>query len=309
MRPSVAITIRSFDPEGGAMQELRDHAHITFWNRHGRRMKEEELRAAVQEAEGVIAGTEQFTAGVLGQAPRLKVISRVGSGTDSIDLASAQQRGIRICTTPNSVVQPVAEHTIALILSVLKGIPAYDAGMRRGDHAVKAGTLLAGKTVGIIGLGRIGFRVASLLDALGCRILFYDSFSIRDVPGTWKPAGSVEDILGQSDIVTLHAGPQADNTPLLSADRFRTARKGIVIINTARGSLIDEGAMAEALKDGTVSGAGLDVFQQEPYTGPLLAFSQVVATPHVASNTRESRGEMELEAVRNLLAALRDGTA
>lgn len=291
------------------MGELRDHARITFWNQRGQRLKEEDLCAAVRDAEGVIAGTEQFTAGVLECAPHMKVISRVGSGTDSIDLVAAQKKGIRICITPNAVVQPVAEHTVALIFSALRSIPAYDAGMRRGDHTVRAGTLLAGKTVGIIGIGRIGFRVASLLEAIGCRIRFYDPYINREIPATWQKAASVQDILEQCDIVTLHTGPQADNAPVLSAERLHKARKGIVIINTARGSLIDEGAMAEALKEGTVSAAGLDVFQQEPYTGPLLAFSQVVMTPHVASNTRESRSEMELEAVHNLLTVLREKTA
>jgi len=288
------------------MRDLQTHAHISYWNQRGQRLSEEELCAAVRDADGVIAGTEKYTARVIGCAPQLQVISRVGSGTDSIDLSAVQKRGIRVCTTPKAVVQPVAEHTIALILSVLKGITVYDAAMRRKDHTVTAGTLLAGKTVGIIGLGRIGFRVATLLSAFGCSICFVDPAAVRDVPGAWQRAASVEALLENSDIVTLHAGPQADGSPVLSAERFRSVKRGIVIINTARGSLIDEDAMAAALKDGTVSGAGLDVFREEPYAGPLLAFPQVVATPHVASNTRESRGEMEREAVQNLLAVTRE---
>jgi D-3-phosphoglycerate dehydrogenase len=211
---------------------------------------------------------------------------------------------VRICTTPQAVVQPVAEHTLALILAAVKGIPAYDAAMRRGDHAVRAGMQLFGKTVGIIGLGRIGYRVASLLDALGCGILFFDTIPVRDVPAAWRQAESIEQLLGTADIVSLHAGAQQDGCPILTGERFRKSKHGIVIINTARGSLIDEDAMVLALKDGTVAAAGLDVFRTEPYSGPLLAFPQVVVTPHVASNTRESRGEMELEAVHSLLAAL-----
>ena len=303
--PSVAITIRSFDLSGPAIEKLKEHCTISFINKTGTRLSETDLMNALGNVEGVITGTETFSRRIIDQCSSLKVISRVGVGTDSIDLVAAQDHGIRIVTTPNSPVQSVAEHTVALILSALKYIPQYNEQMRKSTHSLTAGSLLSGKTVGIAGLGRIGKRVAEILECLGCHILFYDPMIARQPPSTWKRIDSIENLVKCSDILSIHSAPQPDGLPIINTNVLLHAN-GITIINTARGTLIDEQSLISALSSGKVKSAALDVFPSEPYTGKLLSFPQVIATPHVASNTIESRRQMEMESVNNLIKSLED---
>ena len=303
--PTVAITIRSFDLSGPALKKLKENFTLSFINKTGARLSETDLVNAMGNVQGVIAGTESFSRGVIVHCSSLKVISRVGVGTDSIDLAAARDQGIQIVTTPNSPVQSVAEHTLALILSAMKNIPQYNEQMRRNNHAIIAGSLLSGKTVGIAGMGRIGTRVAEMLECIGCHILFYDPMIARQTPSTWKRMDSIENLVKCSDILSIHSAPQPDGSPLINAKVLSHAN-GITLINTARGSLIDEQSLISALSSGKVKSAALDVFPSEPYTGKLLSFPQVIATPHVASNTMESRRQMEMESVDNLIISLED---
>jgi D-3-phosphoglycerate dehydrogenase len=303
--PTIAITIRSFDLSGPALKKLKENFTLSFINKTGARLSETDLINALGNVQGVIAGTETFSRGVIVQCSSLKVISRVGVGTDSIDLAAARDLGIQIVTTPNSPVQSVAEHTLALILSAMKTTPQYNEQMRKNNHAIIAGSLLSGKTVGIAGMGRIGTRVAEMLECLGCHILFYDPMIAGQTPSTWKRMDSIENLVKGSDILSIHSAPQPDGSPLIDAKVLSHAN-GITIINTARGSLIDEQSLISALSSGKVKAAALDVFPSEPYTGKLLSFSQVIATPHVASNTVESRHQMEMESVNNLIKSLED---
>lgn len=301
----VAITIRSFDLQGPAMGKLQEQCTISYTNTTGRRLTEDELILAVSGSNGVIAGTESFSSRILCQCTSLKIISRVGVGTDSIDRETAQSLGIHIATTPNSPVQAVAEHTLALILSTLKRIPQYNEQMRRNNHAVIAGSLLSGKTVGIAGMGRVGSRVAEQLAALGCHISFYDPMFSREKPPAWTRYDSLEALIEDVDILSIHSAPLPDGSPLINNDVLSHAR-GITIINTARGTLIDESALIRALTSGAVKSAALDVFPSEPYTGKLLEFPQVIVTPHVASNTEESRSLMEMEAADNCIQYLKE---
>ena len=302
---SVAITIRSFDLSGPAIEKLKEHSTISFINKSGARLSETDLINALRNVQGVIAGTETFSRRVINQSPSLKVISRVGVGTDSIDLDAAQEHGIQIVTTLNSPIQSVAEHTLALLLSALKYIPQYNEKMRKNNHALSAGSLLSGKTVGIAGMGRIGTRFAELLECLGCHILFYDPLFAKQNPTVWKQIDSIENLVKCSDILSIHSAPQPDGSPIINAKVLSHAN-GIIIINTARGSLIDEQSLISALSSGKVKSAALDVFSSEPYTGKLLSFPQVIVTPHVASNTVESRCQMEMESVNNLIKSLGD---
>jgi D-3-phosphoglycerate dehydrogenase len=289
------------------MAKLRKRCRVGYINRSGRRLTEGDLSRVLDGVEGVIAGTEPFSRKVMDTCPLLQIISRVGTGIDSIDMEAAQTRGIRVFTTPEPPVQAVAEHTLALLLSVLKGIPLRNEMIRKGEEAMQPGTLLAGKTVGIIGFGRIGQTVAGMLGPFGCRILAYDPYRKGpDQAGVEFPA-SLEDLAGEADILTLHASAQPGGRPIIDRHLLSRCRRGVVILNTARGSLIDEDALVHALEEGTVAAAGLDVFPSEPYRGPLLRFPQVIATPHVASNTTETRREMEMEAVENLLRGFEGG--
>jgi D-3-phosphoglycerate dehydrogenase len=286
------------------MTRLREHCEIGYINSTGRRLGEGDLIGAVGGAQGVIAGTEPYSRRVLDAMPGLRAISRVGTGTDTIDLAAARARGIQVFTTPEAPVQAVAEHTLALTLAILRRICPYNQEMRAGQERTVPGVLLSGKTVGIVGFGRIGRRVASIFSSLGCRVLVHDPFIGRgDVPGV-AFADTLEDLAGRADIITLHAAPGPGARPIFDGRILSRCRKGVILINTARGSLVDEEALASALEDGTVAGAGLDVFSREPYSGPLLGYPGIIATPHVASNTLETRERMEMEAVDNLIRGL-----
>jgi D-3-phosphoglycerate dehydrogenase len=304
---TVAITIRSFDLHGPAMAHLLGHCRIVYTNTSGLRLSEETLAQALRGAEIALAGTEPFTESVIEAADRLRIISRVGTGTDSIDLDAAGKTGILVLTTPDAPVQAVAEHTLALLLAVLKQIPQYNDALRRGISMTRPGSLLAGKHIGVIGLGRIGTRVADMLESLGCSIAYYDPFVKEPARRTWQKRETLPDLVAGADILTLHAPAQAERRPLLDAAVLGSCKKGIIIINSARGSLINEDAMISALEDGTIAGAGLDVFPSEPYTGPLLSYPQVIATPHVASHTLETRTLMEQEAVEKVISALTGG--
>jgi D-3-phosphoglycerate dehydrogenase len=297
----VAIPIRNFNTESEAFRELGERCTITFVNTTGRRLHEDELIAAIADADGIIAGTETYSASVLDHAKNIKILSRVGVGIDSIDLMYTRSRGIAVCTTPGPVTRAVAEHTLGFILSALRNIPRYQERLRAGMFDPIQGTMLSGKTVGIIGFGRIGRTVAAMLSALGCQIIYYDPFLRDQGTDSWMPAVSLEDLLHRSDIVTIHASAGEEGAPILDAEEFRTCKKGMILVNTSRGSHINEDSLIAAIRDGKVAYACLDVFSREPYDGPLLAFPEVIATPHVATFTRESRMLMEHEAVDNLI--------
>ncbi len=304
---AAAITIRNFDTQGPAMTTLLSACRIVYRNTTGQRLSGEVLSSALSGAEIAIAGTEPFTRRVIESAEDLRIISRVGTGTDSIDLDTARRRGIAVFTTPEAPVQAVAEHTLALTLAVIKNLGFYHEEVRRGSPGLRPGLLLEGKQVGVVGLGRIGTRVAAMLESLGCSIAYFDP-SPRGTPrATWRNVSSLQELAASSDILTLHTPAQPGNRPLIDAGILAGCKKGIIIINTARGSLIDEEAMISALDDGTIAGAGLDALPSEPYTGPLLFYPQVIATPHVASNTLETRGRMESEAVEQVIAAIGRG--
>lgn len=300
----IAITIRSLVLNKTEHKDFFKKCDVIYINKTGQRLSEDYLVSVMSDAEGVIAGTEPFTNRVFESAKNLKVISRIGVGIDNIDMESATQHNVRILTTPQAPVQAVAEHTIALIFCALKKIPAYTVSMKNGDFSSSSGRLLSGKTVGIVGLGRIGYRVAEMLNALGCNINYFDPFTTTNPPISWQCMSNLENLVAMADIISLHANPPKKTGAIIDEKILLKCKKGIIIINTARGTLIDEMALVQALKTGAVSAAGLDVFMREPYTGPLLSFPQVITTPHVASNTIESRSTMELEAFENLLRAL-----
>lgn len=301
---SISIPIRSFDLNGDAYARLSEITEIIFVNSSGNRLSEIQLCEAIKDADGIIAGTERYTANVLKACTHLSVISRVGVGIDNIDLDFAQNRGIIVANTPNAPILAVTEHTIALIFSVFKNIPQYYNGIHQGDHSLRLGALVLGKTVGIVGLGRIGRKVATSLEALGLKITFFDPGLKDPVPENWLRKPTLEALVNDADIITLHSPPQKDNRPLLDRRIFNACKQGVVIINTARGSLINENDLIAALDRGIVSSAALDVVSVEPYMGPLLDYPQVIITPHVASNTIESRQQMEIEAVENIITTL-----
>ena len=303
---TVAIGVSTFGAADPAPRALLAAAGARLVeNPHGRTLKELEVAELLREADGLIAGTEPLTAVVLEGSPRLRAISRVGVGTDNVDLAAAARLGIAVFNTPDAVTQAAAELTLGGILSVLRHIHFMDRELREGRWTRKMGSLLSGKTVGIVGLGRVGKRVAGLLEPFGVERIGYDIFPDT----TWAHEHGVtitpfHRLLERSDIVTIHTSKSPDVGPIFGAAELALLKPGAVIVDTARGEVLDEAALVEALRDGRLAGAYLDVFAQEPYDGPLRELPNVLLTPHAGSYAEEARVRMETEAAEQLLGFL-----
>lgn len=266
-----------------------------------RKLTEDEALALFAELRpaGLVAGLEPLNRRVLEAArAHLKVVSRCGTGLDNVDLDAARELGIRVYNTPDAPAPAVAELTLALMLAALRGVAESDRAVRAGRWERRMGGLLGARTVGVVGYGRVGRRVASLCRAFGCAVLAYDPVPFEDA--SVRRAGLAE-LLAGSDVVTLHAAGAAR---LLDAAALAAMKPGAVLVNTARGGLVDEAALAAALRSGALSAAGLDVFEVEPYAGPLKDLPNVVLTAHLGSAAAECRGRMELEAAENLVRGL-----
>ena len=303
---TVLISTSTFGVSDATPLRRLDAAGMTYrLNPYGRTLREQEVMALLEDAVGIIAGTEPLSRAVLEGASKLRVISRVGVGRDNVDEAAAQRLGVAVYTTPEAPTQAVAELTIAGTLALLRHVPRMDAGMRQREWHKEMGSLLAGKTLGIVGLGRVGKRVAQLLGPWGVEILATDVASDT----AWAKEHRVqlvamERLLQRADIVTMHVGGDWKGGALLGARELALMKPGGYLINTARGGLVDEVALLSALESGHLAGAYLDVFTEEPYEGPLSRSDSVVLTPHVGSYAAEARVRMEMEAVDNLLSGL-----
>jgi D-3-phosphoglycerate dehydrogenase len=267
-------------------------------NPYQRKLTPDECLSLYKDIDGLIAGTEALTAEVLKSARNLKVISRCGVGMDNIDLEIAGRQGIQVFNTPNSPTKAVAELTVGLILALLRHIPRGDREIRAGKWQKRMGNLLQDKKVGIVGFGRIGQKVAELVLGFGARVVYCDP-AVNKAGHTRM---SLDELLSQSDIVSLHL---SGGGTLLGNKELRSMKQGSWLINCARGGVVDEEAMRQVLQEGWLSGAAVDVFEEEPYAGPLAGLDNVILTPHVGSYAIESRVEMEIEAVKNLIKGLK----
>ncbi len=296
----IAISTSSFASFDRTPLDMLANANIhVVQNTLGRVLTETEAIDLFQNCIGVIAGTEPLTAKVMQAVPSLKVISRCGVGLNSVDMQAAKEHKISVHTT-SSPVQAVAELVLGLAISLLRHIPKGHKDICAGHWKKRGGHLLQGKKLGIIGLGRIGTRVAEIFSTLGCEIAYYDPYLAEGkYPYT---AMNLQDLLAWADMVSLHCPPSAK--PLLGQKELRFMQKGAWLINTARGGLVHEDALYECLLDGHLAGAALDVFEVEPYVGPLTTLDNVILSPHCASYAKESRIQMEVEATYNLLNSL-----
>lgn len=297
----VAITTSSFAKFSDAPLELLRARGVDYiLNPHGRALTEDEAIELLQGCVGVAAGTEPLTRRVMEALPALKVISRCGVGMDSVDREAAADRGIAVRNTPDGPTLAVAELTVGYALDLLRMVSRMDREVRAGVWKKRMGNLVQGKKVGIVGLGRIGRAVARLFAAFGAELAFADPVA-TDGHISKK---SLEDLLAWADIVTLHCPKTASGAPLLDGERLGHMRQGAWLINAARGGLVDEAALAALLESGRLAGAALDVYGQEPYTGPLARLDTVILTPHIGSYAREARIQMEVDTIKNLLDAL-----
>jgi len=256
----------------------------------------------------VVRSGTMIDAELIDRAIRLKVIGRAGVGVDNVDVDAATRRGIVVANAPEATVISAAEHTIALLLAVARNVPQAHAALTAGrwERARFAGIELAGKTLGVLGFGRIGWQVARRALGLGMRVVAFDPYVALDrfkELGV-EPAPTPEDVYAEADLITLHLPLNDETRHLLGADAFARMRDGVRVVNAARGGLVDEGALADAVRSGKVAGAALDVFESEPYSGPLLGLEQIVVTPHLAGSTTEAQDRAGLIIAEQVAAAL-----
>ena len=265
----------------------------------------DELLALCADAAGAIVSTDPFTAAVLRDSPGLQVIARVGVGVDSIDMNAATELGVAVATTPGANESTVADHAVALMLALLRRIPANDVEVRRGEwNRTGAYTpkLLTGLTVGLVGYGNIGRRVAQRLAGFDVELLVADPAMV----GSESPrAVELAELLSRADIVSLHCPLIPATRHLIDEEALRRMRPHALLVNTSRGEVVDEGALFRALRDGVIAGAALDVFEIEPPNdSPIMDLPNVVVSPHVAGISTMSLAEMTRRATESVLDVL-----
>lgn len=266
-----------------------------------RKLSEQEIGGFLEKGSysGLLAGTEPLTGSVLARGKYLKVISRVGTGMDNIDLPKAKKLNVKVFNTPEVLIDSVAELTIGLILNALRKVSSMDRNTHNKIWKKEMGLLFKDKILGIIGFGRIGERVAVLAKAFGAKLIFYDVRKIKARIAKSVPLGK---LIREADVISIHSSAK---DALVSVGEINRMKNGVIIINTARGSVIDEDALYSGLKTGKIACAALDVFCNEPYSGKLIELDNCILTPHVGSYAKEARIQMEIEAVNNLIKGLK----
>ena len=273
---------------------------------------EERLIELAKDVEAIIVRSKpKVTRRVIEAAPKLRVIGRAGVGLDNIDLDAAKERGIKVVNSPAASSRSVAELVFGLLFAVARKIAFADRKMREGIWAKKQcmGIELEGKTMGVIGFGRIGYNVAKIANAFGMRVLLYDPYPneerAKEVGGTFA---SLEDLLKESDVVTLHV-PLVDATyHLINEERLKLMKPTAILINAARGAVVDNNALVKALQEGWIAGAGLDVYEEEPLPKdhPLTRLDNVVLTPHIGASTEEAQMRAGVQVAEQIVEILKE---
>lgn len=292
----VAVGASSFAAENTAAMELLLAEGIEVQkNPYGRKMTEQEIIAHLQGADGLLAGLEPLNENVFSRAPDLKAVARIGIGMENVDLQAAQKRGIKVSNTPEGPTNAVAEMTLAALLAIGRQILPCNRDLHQGIWKKRIGFSLSGLRILLIGYGRIGKRVGELLQNLDMNLLIYDPARPEISVDLWEG-------IRMADVVSLHA---SGNREILSPETFSAMKKGVVILNCARGGLINEEALYAGLRSGEVAWYWGDVFPDEPYSGKLIQCENAVLTPHISTYSKQCRESMETQAVRNLLRDLK----
>jgi phosphoglycerate dehydrogenase-like enzyme len=304
---SMPIVLAHLDPPPALRARLDPHLDgldVRWCAEHD----EQRLARLLPEAEVVWHVLRPFTAADFDRAPRLRLVQKLGSGVNTIDLERAGRLGVAVANMPGANAQAVAESALSLMLAALRRVVPLDAATRAGrgwplDTALaeRLGEI-GGRTVGLVGYGAVGRRLAPVLDALGARVLRHQRSRAEDADAASPPWRELDELLAESDVVSLHLPLTAETEQLLDRRRIGLMKPGAVLVNTARGGLVDESALADALRAGRLGAAGLDVFAEEPVdvANPLLALDNVVAAPHTAWLTAET--------VQRCVAAAADNT-
>ncbi|MDR2629295.1 MAG: phosphoglycerate dehydrogenase [Spirochaetaceae bacterium] len=304
----VLVTATSLRPDrpNPALEQLNRFADKVVFNPHGRPLTEDELIPLLEGCEGYIAGLDFITRQVLEKSAALRVISRYGAGIDRLDLEAAKARGVLVCNTPGVNAQAVADLTLALILSVARRLPFLDRNTREGRWPRSTGIELYGKIMGILGLGAVGKAVAKRAAGFSMKIMAYDPYldeAYAKNEGI-SPAG-FDAVVKAADFLCLHLPLTPQTRHIISGKVMEAMKPGAIIVNTARGGLIDEQAAYELLQSGHLGGLGIDVYEEEPpKQSPLFTLDNVVLTPHTASHTVEATAAMASLSVQNLIDVL-----
>jgi len=275
-------------------------------NPHNKKLTENQLSELIGDFEVLIAGTEQITDKVMSQAPKLKLISRVGIGLDSVDLNAAKKRGIKISYTPDAPAPAVAELTLSMILTLLRSVHVSNLQMHHGNWERIFGRRLTDVTVGIIGVGRIGTHLLRCMSGFGkINILANDIMPNnklnRDFNLEWV---TKDQIYKESDIISLHLPLTSLTRNMICREQLLQMKKGAFIINTSRGGIINEDDLHKAMEEGHLGGAAIDVFEKEPYTGKLIEIDRCLLTAHMGSMSIDCRSQMEIEATEEAVRFL-----
>jgi D-3-phosphoglycerate dehydrogenase len=302
----VLVTAVPFAGHDRRPLELLERAGIDYLlNPHNCKLTEDQLAALVPGVDALIAGTEPITDRVLARADRLRLISRVGIGLDSVDLLAARARGIKVAYTPDAPAAAVSELTIGVMLSLLRSIHRSNNQVHAGGWQRLLGRRLGDLTVGIIGVGRVGRRVLRHLEGFSPRRVLLNDLAIDDRLVSSTVQWTTRDaLLRESDVVTIHVPLTAITRNMVRREQLLTMKPDAVIINTARGGIINERELHDVLVAGHLSGAALDVFEHEPYSGPLAATDRCLLTAHMGSMAADCRSRMELEATAETISFL-----
>jgi D-3-phosphoglycerate dehydrogenase / 2-oxoglutarate reductase len=298
---AVAITPRSFRETPGEHHHLLGESGLEVrLPDQNRPLEESELIQLVRGCAGLIVGVDPVTARVIEAGP-LRVVVKYGSGTDNIDLRAAEGLAVKVSSTPGANARSVAELTIGLLLALARHVAVHDRAVRAGSWSRRGGIELAGKRLGVVGYGAVGREVARLAACLGMEVVAHDPFlKAADVDLV-----SLDELLASCDAVSLHAPLDDSTRGMIGADALARMRSGALLVNTARGGLVDEQALTDALSSGRLGGAALDAFTHEPPTGsPLLGIENVVFSPHAGAATLEAAQRTSVQAVRQLLRDL-----
>lgn len=304
----VLIGSRSFGkavPEH--LTQLEEAGCEVIRNTIGRAYRAVELMEVLPEMDAIITGTDELTAEVINAVDRLKTIAKHGVGLETIDLEAARARGIVVSATPGAIHESVADLTLALLLAVARKIVPSHLSTQQGLWKPFFGMELLDKTLGIVGLGRIGKAVCQRAQAFGMRVVAYDPYPDQAFAAAHEVTfAPLDELLAVSDVISLHAPAEVVAGPLIGQAELNRMKPTALLINTARGQLVDEAALAAALREGRLAGAGLDAFVSEPPVGsPLLDLENVVLTPHIGGRTLDGQRRMGEIALENCLRALR----
>lgn len=272
----------------------------------GRKLKEDELAELITDYDVLIAGTEQITEKVMARASRLKLIARVGIGLDSVDLVAARRRGIQVCYTPDAPAKAVSDLTLGLMLSLLRQVHVSNAQMHAGRWQRFFGRRLGEVTIGLIGMGRIGTGVLGRLQGFGCsRVLVSDIRPNRNLETAFRfEWADKERIYREADVISLHLPLNGQTRDLIRRPELELMKPDALLINTARGGIVNEADLHSVMKAGHLAGAAIDVFEQEPYDGPLREIERCLLTAHMGSMSVDCRTRMEIEATMDAVRFL-----